>query len=112
MSVFTTKPKIRKRQVIRCIAQIAVSRSLCYIIWLLGFAVIVLGIIALGALIVGSTMSLFMATMQLSLPWPSDWVLQLATGYGLTLYALGFIHLMYKLYRAALHIERNRKEYL
>ena len=112
MSVFTTKPKIRKRQVISRMAQIAVSRSLRYIIWLLGFAVIVLGIIALGALIVGSTMSLFMATMQLSLPWPSDWVLQLATGYGLTLYALGFIHLMYKLYCAALHIERNRKEYL
>ena len=115
MTVFQHKPAPRKPnryQVLRRMGLIALTSTVKYGTWLLGFAVVIVGCLLLGAFIIGSALALFMAASLFWVPWPGDWVLQLVTGVGVLLYTLGFIHLIYKLYRHAARIERNQKEYI
>ena len=113
MSVFSHKPpRPRKRQIIRRMGLIAIDGVLKYGTWSLVLLAIVLGCLLTGAVLVGGVIALLMAVALFWVPWPTDWFLQLVTVAGLVLYALGFAHLIYKLYRHAAHIERSQKEYI
>lgn len=113
MTVFQHKPPSpRKRQIIRRMGLIAIDGVLKYGTWLLILLAIVLGCLLTGAVLVGGVIALLMAVALFWVPWPTDWFLQLVTGVGVLLYALGFIHLIYKLYRHAARIERNHRGYI
>lgn len=115
MTVFQHKPAPRKPtryQVLRRMGLIALTAGLKYMAWSLVLLAIVLGCLLTGAVLVGGVIALLMAVALFWVPWPTDWFLQLVTAAGLVLYALGFAHLIYKLYRHAARIERNQKEYI
>ena len=119
MTVFQHKPalpgvtrKPTRYQVLRRMGLIALTSTVKYGTWLLVFAVVIVGCLLTGAVLVGGVIALLMAVALFWVPWPTDWFLQLVTGVGVLLYALGFIHLIYKLYRHAARIERNKKEYI
>lgn len=115
MPVFRHKPtpkKLRHCQVIRRMGLIALTAGLKYAVWTLLLLVIVMGCLLTGAVLVGCVIALLMAGALFWVPWPTDWLLQLMTVAGLVLYALGFVHLIYKLYRHAVRIERNQTEYI
>lgn len=115
MTVFQHKPAPRKPtryQVLRRMGLIARTAGLKYMTWSLVLLAIVLGCLLTGAVLVGGVIALLMAVALFWVPWPTDWFLQLVTGVGVLLYALGFIHLIYKLYRHAARIESNQKEYI
>lgn len=115
MTVFQHKPVSKKPtryQVIRRMGLIALTVGLKYTTWALVLLAIVLGCLLMGAVLVSAVVAMFMAVALFWVPWPTDWFLQLVTGYGVLLYALGALHLIYKLYHHAARIERNKKEYV
>lgn len=115
MTVFQHKSapkKLRHCQVIRRMGLIALTAGLKYAAWTLVLLAVVLGCLLTAAVLVGCMIALLTAGALLWVPWPTDWFLQLVNAAGLVLYALGFIYLIYKLYRHAVHIERSQKEYI
>ena len=109
MTVFQHKPAPKKP---RHLGLIALNVGLKYATRALVLLAIVLGGLLIGAILVSAVIAMFMAVALFWVPWPTDWFLQLVTGYGVLLYALGALHLIYKLYRHAARIERNQKEYI
>lgn len=109
MTVFQHKPAPKKP---RHLGLIALNVGLKYATRALVLPAIVLGVLLVGAILVSAVIAMFMAVALFWVPWPTDWFLQMVTAAGLVLYALGFLHLIYKLYRHEACIERNQKEYI
>lgn len=109
MTVFQHKPAPKKP---RHLGLIALNVGLKYAPRALALLAIVLSGLLMGAVLVSAVIAMFMAVALFWVPWPTDWFLQLVTTAGLVLYALGFLHLIYKLYRHVARIERNQKEYI
>ena len=110
MTVFKNKPprKPTRGQVLRRMGLIALDSVLYCLPWL-GLIVLCL---LMGAILASAVIAMFMAVALFWVPWPTDWFLQLVTAAGLVLYAMCFLHLIYKLYRHVARIERNQKEYI
>ena len=109
MTVFQHKPAPKKP---RHLGLIALTVGLKYTNWALVLLAIVLDCLLTGAVLVSAVIAMFMALALFWVPWPTDWFLQLVTAAGVVLYALGFLHLIYKLYHHVVRIKRNQKEYI
>ena len=97
MTVFKNKPprKPTRGQVLRRMGLIALDSVLYCLPWL---GLIVLCLLAL-ALALAAMMAMFMAVALIWSPWPAGVLFQVPTVIGLLLWALGPLHLIYRIAR-------------
>lgn len=108
MTVFKNKPprKPTRGQVLRRMGLIALD-SVLYYLPRIGFIILCLLALALGAVLaLAAMMAMFMAVALIWSPWPAGVLFQVPTVIGLLLWALGPLHLIYKFYRHAARQER------
>lgn len=108
MTVFKNKPPRKPTcgRVLRRMGLIALN-SVLYYLPRLGFIILCLLALALGVVLaLAAMMAMFMAVALIWSPWPAGVLFQVPTVIGLLLWALGPLHLIYKLYSHAARQER------